>query len=113
MPTANEPLAGPVAVVGIAPGKLGNDGGRASQIRPKSVSVVVGGPMDAPTTGLAGPPGTAVRLGAGDDEDGREDGLADGPQAPMTNVTRTARTAARLGTGTAVARRRGAVTGSC
>ena len=65
-PTASDADAGPSRVsVATASGGSGNDGGSASQIRPHSVSVWVGG--DATATGEAAvdPPGTGVSSAVG------------------------------------------------
>jgi hypothetical protein len=109
--TANDPLVAPAPVsTGSWPGSLGNDGGRESKIVPNSVSVVVGGAMLAPTTGLACPPGTVVRAGAGLARlaTGCDEAGAAAPQA----TTRRARVIVTIGTRASAAGRRSVLTGS-
>src|SRR3954451_10161173 len=89
---ANDPLVAPVPVsAGSWPASFGNDGGRASKIGPNPVTlVIVGGAMETPTDGIAGPPGTGVRLGAGDapaDADPTDVAGATGLQAAATKAS--------------------------
>ena len=112
--SANDPLVGPAPVsAGSWPGNVGNEAGSESKIVPKSVSVVVGGPTVALTTGLAGPPGTAVSDGA---TAVREDVLGLGLEVAAAlepqPIASTASATARIGNRGLAARRRSAITGS-
>src|SRR6185436_5719714 len=85
------------------PGNAGQLAGSASQISPNpSTFDVVGGPTLAPITGLAGLPGTAVRLGSAE---GGVDAL-DGPHATRISASNDPRN----GWAGKAARRCGAVT---
>jgi hypothetical protein len=65
IPTASDALTGPSRVsVGTASGGSGNEGGRASQIRPHSASVWVVGTPAGGGVATVEPPGTGVRLGS-------------------------------------------------